>query len=75
MHRTQVLLEVKQYEALKIRARREERSLSELIRLAVDRWLGREKIKLYSFHLKDLCGLGKDPGGPSSSEHDRFLYK
>ncbi len=72
MHRTQVIFEERQYEALKIRARHENRSLSEIVRLAVDKLLGIKHKKVYQ--LKDMCCLAKDPGGPSSRDHDKVLY-
>ena len=68
------MLEKRQYEKLKARARREDKSLSELIRLAVDRFLGLEKAGPSSGNLKAIRALGSDPGGPSGREHDKTLY-
>lgn len=72
MIRTQILLKDRQYEALKAKARREGKSLSALVRAAVARMLGEEPRG--SMRLRDICGLGRDPGGPSGSEHDAVLY-
>lgn len=72
MIRTQVLLKDRQYEALKAKARREGKSLSELVRAAVARMLGDEPGG--SMKLREICGLARDPGGPSGSEHDDVLY-
>src|SRR5262249_3548444 len=75
MHRTQVLLEERQYAALRAWARRWDQGISEIIRLAVDRFLGTKmKRKAKSPGLNAICGIGTDPGGPSGREHDQFLY-
>ncbi len=74
MHRTQILLEERQYAALKAWARRGDESLSGLIRQAVDRFLGTGTGKKSGAGLRDMRGLGSDPGGPSGRDHDRFLY-
>lgn len=74
MHRTQILLEDRQYGALKAWARRTERSLSEAVRLAVDRLLGLDAGPKRKGRLEDICAIMKDPGGPSGAEHDRVLY-
>ena len=74
MHRTQILLEDRQYGALKALARRAEKSLGEAVRLAVDRLLGLEARPRRGGRLGDICAIIKDPGGPSGAEHDRILY-
>lgn len=74
MHRTQVLLKKCQYEALKARARRTDKSLSELIRLAIDRLFGWGESAKAATDLSDICGIGKDPKGPSGRDHDKALY-
>lgn len=74
MHRTQILLREDQYRALKARARREGKSLSELVRLAVAKWLGEESPETAS-RLADICALGTDPNGPKARDHDSFLYE
>ncbi|MGH9338886.1 MAG: ribbon-helix-helix domain-containing protein [Acidobacteriota bacterium] len=74
MHRTQVLLHKDQYHALKTQARREGKSLSELIRRAVAEWLGETRTTSPA-RLADICALGKDPKGPKARDHDSFLYK
>lgn len=71
MHRTQILLEDRQYEALRAWARRTERSLSEAVRLAVDRLLGGRR---RGARLSEIRGIFRDPGGPSGADHDRILY-
>lgn len=72
MQRTQVLLESGQYEALKARSRREAKSLSKLVREAVDAFLGRSKPA--ESRLSDICGIGKDPSRASGADHDHYLY-
>ena len=75
MHRTQILLHEGQYDALRTRARREDKSLSEVIRLAINQWLGLKTTVRQTKKLNHICGLGKDPGGPSARDHDQFLYE
>ncbi|MDD5656381.1 MAG: hypothetical protein PHF00_03905 [Elusimicrobia bacterium] len=75
MHRTQILLEDHQYAALKAWAKRTDRSLSEVVRMAVDRLLGVGKKRGRQLRLSDLYGIFSDPGGPSSNaEIDAELY-
>ena len=74
MHRTQILLEDKQYEALKAWAKRVDKSLSEVVRQAVDRLLGAEAEAAGPSRLSDICGIAQDPGGPSGRDHDNTLY-
>ena len=74
MHRTQIQLEDRQYEALKARARKEAKSLSELIRLAVDGLLGRTRAAKGQRTLDAIRGIAADPGGPAGRDHDALLY-
>lgn len=72
MHRTQVLLEERLYESLKSRARKEDKSLGELVREAVATYLGRgEDTKAPG--LKSIRGIFGDAGA-SGRDHDKFLY-
>lgn len=73
VHRTQVLLKEDQYLALKARARRQGTSLSQLIRAAVDEWLG-EPADTASASILEIRALASDPQGPSARDHDAFLY-
>jgi hypothetical protein len=73
MHRTQILLEERQYAALKAWARRVDKGLSELIRLAVDRLLG-EEVRSRGGRLRSIRGIAADPRGPSGRDHDELLY-
>ena len=72
MHRTQLLLEEWQYEALRGRAEREGRSLSALVReilrvsLSLPDSTPRER-------LGTIEGIGEDAGS-YGEEHDRHLY-
>ncbi|MBI3554261.1 MAG: hypothetical protein HY077_17320 [Elusimicrobia bacterium] len=75
MHRTQVLLEERQFAALKARARREAKGLSELIRLAVDRLLGGgTETSGKKSGLRSICGIGRAVSGPSGADHDEAIY-
>ena len=70
-----MLLEERQYAALKAWGRRSCKGLSELIRLAVDRFLGAEApAKRKSSGLLAIRGIALDPGGPAGADHDEFLY-
>ena len=74
MVRTQILLRERQHEALRALARREGKSLSEMVRLALARLLGEENPAPGASRLCDIRALAKDPGGPSAREHDSVLY-
>lgn len=71
MHRTQVLLEEWQYEALKSRAQRESRSISALLRDILKAQLGAPGPQ--KRRLAEIEGLAADKTA-SGREHDRFLY-
>jgi hypothetical protein len=74
MRRTQILLEDAQHRALVSLSRRTGRGVSALIRGAIDRLLDAGKTAAPSRRLSDIRALGRDPGGPAASEHDRLLY-
>ena len=74
MHRTQILLKERQYAALKAWSKRVDKSLSEVLRMAVDRFLGAEKKSSGAASLSDACGIFSDPGGLSGRDHDKILY-
>ena len=74
MRRAQILIEESQYQALKSWAKGTDRSLSDLVRQAVDRLLGERVPRRRKHRIEDLCGIFKDPGGPSGRDHDRVLY-
>jgi hypothetical protein len=70
MHRTQLLLETWQYDALRLRAERRAISLSELVREIVSSYLaaGDKPGGVYRIE-----GIGADTKS-SAREHDDFLY-
>ncbi len=72
MHRTQILLEQWQYEALRARAEREGRSLSALIREFVGKALSPTDTKP-ARSLDRLEGVGEDTA-VYGKNHDRLLY-
>lgn len=74
VHRTQILLEESQYEGLMTLSRRTGKGLSELVRSAVDRLLGREPGPKSKTGLRSICGIASDHAGPSGRDHDRVLY-
>jgi len=71
MHRTQILLEEWQYEALRARAEREGRSISELVRAALEEMLAPEAPSRR--RLEEIEGIGEDAAA-CGRDHDRFLY-
>ncbi len=74
MMRTQIILERRQHEALKAWARATDRSVSELVRLAVTRLLGSGAGVAREARLADIRGIARDPRGPAGRNHDRVLY-
>ena len=71
MQRTQILLDDWQYEALKARAQREGRSMSELLRRILDAHLGKSSAR--TLRLADIRAVGEDRTA-RGRDHDRFLY-
>ena len=72
MHRTQILLDEWQYERLKAAAQGEGRSLSDMIREAVDRYFEVNRAGLTP-GLERIAGIGADPEA-SGRDHDLLLY-
>ena len=72
MHRTQLMLEKWQYDALRLRAERRSISLSELVREILTEHLQRQTKKKAS-GLYKIEGIGAD-GALSARDHDTFLY-
>ena len=75
VHRTQILLERRQYEALKAMARRSACGLSELVRRAIDKLLHAENPAEGGTRLKDICAIARDRGGISERDHDKIVYR
>ncbi len=73
MHRTQILLDDWQHEALKAWAERDGRSISALVREMLRGHLS-EAPGRRSLSLSDIEGIGADAGA-SGREHDRILYR
>ena len=73
MHRTQILLDERQYEMMKTIAEREGRSLSSLIRDAVSAFLGRRATQ-FPATLAEITGIGDDPDA-RGRDHDDVLYR
>jgi len=70
MHRTQITLDDWQYADLKSTAKREGRSISQIVREAVGAYLERRSSRA---GLKSIAGIGEDPE-VSGRDHDRMLY-
>jgi plasmid stability protein len=71
MHRTQLLLEEWQYQTLRARAEREQRSLSDLVRGILCETLAPRPRPQGRLHA--IQGIGEDPAA-YGRVHDRFLY-
>jgi hypothetical protein len=74
VHRTQILLEDRQYSALKAWSRKSGKGLGELVRQAIDRFLGQSPPASGGSKLSSIRGLAIDPKGPSGRDHDQVLY-
>jgi len=72
MHRTQLLLEEWQYEALRARADHEGRSISNLIREILKTSLAPSSMTKQS-RLAEIEGIGEDSEA-YGEDHDRHLY-
>jgi predicted DNA-binding ribbon-helix-helix protein len=73
-HRTQISLDEWQYESLKARAEREDRSLSDMVREAVTEYLvDQTSGRISRRRLSDIRGIASDPE-TSGDDHDRVLY-
>jgi hypothetical protein len=72
MHKTQVVLEDWQYEALQTLAEQERRSISDLVREMLTRYLiGNHEMALQ--RLAAMEGIGADAQA-SGEDHNAFLY-
>jgi plasmid stability protein len=72
MHKTHVILEDWQYEALRTRAAREQRSISEIIRELLTQHLASNH-ETARQRLATMEGIGADTYA-TGQEHDAFLY-
>jgi predicted DNA-binding ribbon-helix-helix protein len=73
MHRTQILLEKWQYERMKTIAEREGRSLSSVVREAIDVFLRRGSAKPAT-RLSEIVGIAEDTESRGRN-HDDVLYR
>ena len=74
MHRTQLLIEDWQYQALRARAEREGRSLSDLVReLLATALAGPPQAPAPRRRLAEIEGIGEDSSA-YGDDHDRHLY-
>jgi|GWRWMinimDraft_15_1066023.scaffolds.fasta_scaffold63805_1 hypothetical protein len=71
MHRTQVILEDWQYQALRARSEQEGRSISDLVRETLRTALAQPPER--NNRLQEIKGIGEDPS-TYGEDHDRFLY-
>ncbi len=71
MHRTQIILEDWQYQALRARAEQESRSISGLVREILQSALAQPPQR--AGRLKEMEGVGEDSSARGRA-HDHFLY-
>jgi hypothetical protein len=71
MHRTQIIIEDWQYQALRARAEKENRSISDLVRDILRRALAQPPRG--KGRLGEIEGVGEDAGA-YGRDHDRLLY-
>jgi plasmid stability protein len=72
MHKTQVVLEDWQYEALRSLAEQEHRSISDLVREMLTRYLAGNR-EIARQRLAAMEGIGADAHA-TGQDHDAFLY-
>lgn len=70
MHRTQILLEEKQYEFLKKLSREKAKSISHVLREIIESYS--KKSNIYSF--SSIAGIAEDAEA-YGNDHDKWLYK
>lgn len=75
MKRTNISLEEWQHEYLKERARREEKSMSALIREIVEQYAKKERQAGEDDAIHDIVGMASSSGGEVAREHDQYLYE
>jgi hypothetical protein len=73
MHRTQLMIEQWQYEALKAAAERRSVSISELVREILTRHLGPPQRASDGGGLRRIEGIASD-GASVARDHDHYLY-
>ena len=71
MHRTQIIIEDWQYQALRARSEKENRSISDLVREILRQALAQPSRS--KGRLEEIEGVGEDAASYGRS-HDRFLY-
>jgi len=70
MHRTQILLEEKQYEFLKKLSKEKAKSISQVLREIIESYS--KKSNIYSF--SSIAGIAEDSEA-YGKDHDKWLYK
>ena len=70
MHRTQVLLEDRQYAFLKKLSQQQNKSMSQVLREIIDSYSSRSG----TYSLSLLAGILEDPGS-DGRDHDRWIYE
>lgn len=73
-HRTQVSLEIWQYQALLETSRKTKKSLSGIIRELVSEKFSRQAASAKKDPIMNVIGIGIGDGTPVAREHDRYLY-
>ena len=74
MHRTQVYLEESSYELLRLRARREVKSLAALIREILHQHLGGSAAGAAADPFQRVIGIGRGNGAAVAENYEDYLY-
>jgi hypothetical protein len=75
MHRSQILLEEWQYQYLRDEARREGKSISQIVReLITERMESRRGEALQDDPFFDIIGMVSSGDGRVAEEHDKYIY-
>jgi hypothetical protein len=75
VHRSQILLEEWQYQYLSDRAKREGKSISQLVRELLTEWIESHRTETWEDDpFFDIIGMVSSGDGRIAEEHDKYIY-
>ena len=75
MHRSQILLEEWQYQYLSDKAKREGKSISQLVRELLTEWIESHRAESWEGDpFFDIIGMVSSGDGRIAEEHDKYIY-
>jgi hypothetical protein len=75
MHRSQILIEEWQYQYLSDEARREGKSISQLVREWLTEWIESRRAQTWEDDpFFDIIGMVSSGDGRVAEEHDKYIY-